>query len=406
MEKKLSIIFIGVVICGVVLSLVGMSLVSQAASEPLKVRKIVVFDENFVNEPTREALVKNFDGIVVKNLPLINGMAILLSPKVERALAQQAGVLRIDDDVVVYALGKPATPPGLDKNKDEEPQPLQQPSWGYTRIGAGEANINYKGTGIKVGIIDSGISVKHPDLTVVGGVNTINPRKSYDDDHGHGSHVAGIVAALDNNIGVIGVAPEAQLYAIKVLDRRASGFLSDVIEGLQWAIENHMQVVNMSLGTASDVQSYHDAIITVYNAGITIVAAAGNDGETDGKIYYPAKYPETIAVSATDNTDDLAYFSSYGEEVDLAAPGQAINSTWKGEDYHIGSGTSMATPHVAGTVALILADSNLKCDTDLDESCSPTEVKTRLEATAEWLIELTSDEQGLGLIDAEAAVSQ
>ncbi|MBU2052955.1 MAG: S8 family serine peptidase, partial [Nanoarchaeota archaeon] len=192
----------------------------------------------------------------------------------------------------------------------------------------------------------------------------------------------------------------------KVLDRRASGFLSDVIEGLQWAIENDMQVVNMSLGTASDVQSYHDAIITVYNAGITIVAAAGNDGETDGKIYYPAKYPETIAVSATDNTDDLAYFSSYGEEVDLAAPGQAINSTWKGEDYHIGSGTSMATPHVAGTVALILADSNLKCDTDLDESCSPTEVKTRLEATAEWLIGLTSDEQGLGLIDAEAAVSQ
>ena len=404
MEKKFSIILVGVTICGVVLSLVGMALVSQAAPEPLKVRKIVVFDESFVNELAREALVKNFDGTIVKNLPLVNGMAVLLLPKAEKALSQQAGVLRIDDDVAVYALGKPATPPGLDKNKDEEPQLPQQPSWGYTRIGADQAN--NKGTGIKVGIIDSGISVKHPDLTVVGGVNTINPRKSYDDDHGHGSHVAGIVAALDNNIGVIGVAPEAQLYAIKVLDRRASGFLSDVIEGLQWAIENHMQVVNMSLGTASDVQSYHDAIITVYNAGITIVAAAGNDGETDGKIYYPAKYPETIAVSATDNTDDLAYFSSYGEEVDLAAPGQAINSTWKGEDYHIGSGTSMATPHVAGTVALILADSNLKCDTDLDESCSPTEVKTRLEATAEWLIELTSDEQGLGLIDAEAAVSQ
>ncbi|MFH1767774.1 MAG: S8 family serine peptidase, partial [Candidatus Omnitrophota bacterium] len=221
MKNKLSILTVGVVIVGLTLGLAGMALVSQAAPEPLKVRKIVVFGENFVNEPAREALVKNFDGTIVKNLPLVNGMAVLLPPKAEKALSRQVGVLRVDDDVVVYALGKPTTPPGLDKNKDEEPQPPQQPSWGYTRIGAGQAN--NKGTGIKVGIIDSGISLKHPDLTVVGGVNAINPRKRYYDDHGHGSHVAGLVAALDNDIGVIGVASEAQLYAIKVLDRRASG---------------------------------------------------------------------------------------------------------------------------------------------------------------------------------------
>ena len=215
--------------------------------------------------------------------------------------------------------------------------------------------------------------------------------------------MAGIAAAVDNTIGVIGVGPQIDLYAVKVLDRRGSGYLSDVIEGLGWAIQNGMQVVNMSLGTASDVQSFHDAVAEVYAAGITQVAAAGNTGEA---VIYPAAYPEVIAVSATDNTDTIAPWSSRGPQIDLAAPGVSIYSTYKGSTYKTLSGTSMAAPHVTGAVALVLTQT-AKCDTDLSGSCSPAEVQQRLEITAEDLGTAGRDDlYGSGLVDAEKAVIQ
>lgn len=354
------------------------------ANEPM--RMIVVFEENFRDLPAQEALIRKF-GEPLKSLPIINGWAVLLPPKAIPPFAAIPEVLRIDPDAIVYALAKP-TPT----------QPPQTIPWGITRIGAPTAWNTTKGTGIKVAILDTGIDLTHPDLkdNIKGGVNTINPTKSYTDDNGHGTHVAGVVAALNNTIGVVGVGPEIWLYSVKVLNRTGTGFLSDVIEGLQWCIDNGMQVVNMSFGTSSDVQSFHDAVTAVYNAGITQVAAAGNGGPGDSTVTYPAKYSEVIAVTASDSSDAIASWSSRGPEVDLIAPGVNIYSTYKGSTYKTLSGTSMAASHVTGTAALVIATGI---------ATSPDGVKARLQATAEDL-GLAPNEQGAGLVRVDLAVAQ
>ena len=385
--KKFTILM---VLLALLLVWTGAALVSQAKDEPSQ-RKIVVFKSG-VSEEAKEDLVKKAGGVKIKDLSLIDGKAVFLPPKAEAALARQAGILRIDDDVIVEALVK-----GGIAAKPAPTQPSEVLPWGVNRIDADLVWGITTGDPIKVAIVDTGIDVKHPDLidNLKGGVSTVGYTTSYNDDNGHGTHVAGIAAAIDNTIGVIGVGPQIDLYAIKVLDRRGSGYLSDVIEGLDWAIQNGMQAVNMSLGASSDVQSFHDAVIRVNQAGITQVAAAGNTG---GAVIYPAAYPEVIAVSATDNTDTVASWSSRGLEVDLAAPGVSIYSTYKGQTYKTLSGTSMAAPHVTGAAALVL-------DKKICGACTPAEVQQRLEATAEELGEIGKDNlYGSGLVDAEKAV--
>lgn len=398
MKRKFSILLVGAVIIGAILSLVGVALVSQANSEPMA-RKIVVFKAG-VDEATREILINKAGGVKVKDLKLIEGKAVLLSLKSERDLARQAGVLRIDDDVEVFTLAKPI------KIEAAKPQPAQTLPWGVDRIDADLVWGITTGDPVKVAIVDTGIDVKHPDLVgnLKGGVSTIGYTTSYNDDNGHGTHVAGIAAAIDNTIGVVGVGPQIDLYAVKVLDRRGSGYLSDVIEGLDWAIKNKMQVVNMSLGTASNILSFQEAIKKVNVAGIIQVAAAGNSG---GSVSYPAAYSEVIAVSATDNADTIASWSSRGPEVDLAAPGVNIYSAYKGSTYKTLSGTSMAAPHVTGAAALVLSVPD-KCQYLLDTAlgCSPAEVQKRLQDTAEWLTNVIPEGQGSGLVDAEKAVTQ
>ena len=397
MKKKFSNFLVVTVIAVIVLSLVGIALVSQAKSEPA--RKIVVFKPG-ISDEVKENLVKKAGGVKIKDLKLIEGKAVLLSLQAEKDLARQFGVLRIDDDVVVEALIR-----GGIAAKPTPTQPSEVLPWGVDRIDAEKVWGITTGDPIKVAIVDTGIDVKHPDLidNLKGGVSTVGYTSSYNDDNGHGTHVAGIAAAIDNEIGVIGVGPQIDLYAVKVLDRRGSGYLSDVIEGLDWAITNKMQVVNMSLGTASDVQSFHDAVAKVYAAGITQVAAAGNSG---GAVIYPAAYSEVIAVSATDNSDAIASWSSRGPEIDLAAPGVNIYSTYKGQTYKTLSGTSMAAPHVTGAAALVLSVPD-KCQYLLDTAlgCSPAEVQKRLQDTAEWLTKVIPEGQGSGLVDAEKAVT-
>ena len=418
MKNKFSFILAGLAVA-VVLGLVGIALVSQAASQPftpskaeVMARKIIVFKSGILNEPDREALVKKHGGVITKNLDLIEGKAVLLPPKVEAALAREAGVLRIDDDVEVFALAKPI----------KVTQPAEVLPWGVDRIdaekvwgGSEDATAvipgNPSGQGVKVAIVDTGIDVKHSDLkdNLKGGVSTVAYTRKYNDDNGHGTHVAGIAAAVDNEIGVIGVGPEIYLYAVKVLDRRGSGWLSDVIEGLDWVItQKNTQggdwVVNMSLGTTSYNKSFEEAVKKVNAAGITQVAAAGNNGPDDNTVTYPAKFAEVIAVTATNDTDTIASWSSRGSEVDLAAPGVSIYSTYKGSTYKTLDGTSMASPHVAGTAALVLTQTT-KCDSDLNGICSPAEVQQRLEATAEDLGAVGRDDlYGSGLVDAEKAV--
>ena len=349
-------------------------------------RKIIVFQEKFVNEATQILLLRNFGVTIIKPLRLINGMAVYLPPQAERALLGRREILRIDDDLIINAIGKSQPPP----------QPAQEIPWGIDRIEADKAWLKSTGLTIKVAVLDTGIDLDHLDLqnNITGNVNMINPRKSGNDDNGHGTHVAGTVAAINNNIGVIGVGPEIYVYAVKVLDRNGSGWLSDLTEGLAWCINNKMQVVNMSLGSSSDNQSFHDAIIKTYQEGITQVAAAGNNGESGGTITYPAKYPETIAVSAIDESNRFASFSSYGPEIDLAAPGVNINSTYNNGYYKILSGTSMAAPHVSGTAALVISTKGWM---------SPDQLKTHLKNNSEDL-GLSSYQQGAGLVRADLAV--
>jgi subtilisin len=249
---------------------------------------------------------------------------------------------------------------------------------------------------IKVAVVDSGIDLDHPDLSsnIKGGINTISSSRSADDDNGHGSHVAGIIAALNNSTGVVGVGHRIDLYAVKVLNRNGSGDISDIIEGIQWSINNGMAIINMSLGTSSDIQSFHDAVIAAKNAGVVVVAAAGNSGPSDNTVIYPARYPQVIAVSAVNSSNNISGFSSRGPEVDLTAPGESIYSTYRSGGYRTMSGTSMASPHVAGAAALVLSN---------HPGFTPDQVQTHLMNNAELLNGLNSNQQGAGLVDAEKA---
>lgn len=387
-----------VAIAGMILGSVNITSAGREESE-LSQRKIVVFEKDSLNEQAKDELISKFGGVKVKDLDLIEAKTVLLPPQAEKALARQKGVKRVEDDIIINALGK-------GPSKSGSAQPSQSLPWGIDRIDADLAWPATNADPIKVAVIDTGIELSHPDLkdNIKGGYNAIRLGRSANDDNGHGTHVAGTIGAANNTIGVVGVGPQIDLYAVKVLNRSGSGYLSDIIEGLEWSIANGIQVVNMSLGTTTNSPSMRDAVARVNTAGIVQVAAAGND--YGSAVNYPAAYPEVIAVSATNSSDTIASFSSVGPEVDLAAPGASINSTYKGQTYKVLSGTSMASPHVAGTAALVLSVPN-KCDLDLNGTCSPAEVKQRLESTAVDLGEAGQDNTyGAGLVNAYNAVTQ
>lgn len=326
-------------------------------------RKIVVF-ENGVSAAEKDNFIKKNGGEKIKDLPHSNG-AVVIFPK-NRKIEKENWVARVENDVVVNALATASEvlPWGVDKIDAEK-------SWAMTT-----------GATIKIAVIDTGIDLSHPDLSlnIKKGYNAINPAKSSNDDNGHGTHVAGIIGAVDNTIGVIGVSPKAELYSVKVLDRRGSGYVSDIIEGIDWAIQNGAQVTNMSLGTTQNVLSLHEAIQRAHQAGIVQVAAAGNNG---GAVNYPAAYEEVIAVSATDQNNLIASWSSRGAEIDLAAPGVSIYSTYKGLTYKTLSGTSMAAPHIAGSAALVLSRPvSSGYDLNLNSKWDPVEVKKKLQDSA------------------------
>jgi subtilisin family serine protease len=345
-HKHYKVLISGLIV--IILLLVSLSW----AQDQSRVKRIVVFKESFKDMKRQEALIKRFDGEIVKPLPLVNGTAITIPLSAERKIQQRREVLRVDYDAKVYALKKPDQ--SIGKLGKPKPQPPQVLPWGINRIDAEYAWMNnLTGAGVKVAVLDTGIDYTHPDLmnNCKGGINLVNPRKDYKDDNGHGSFVAGIIAAEDNDIGIVGMAPEAWLYGVKVLGASGSGYISDIIDGISWSIENGMDIINMSLGSDYDIQSLHDACDTAANAGIYLVAAAGNDG---GAVDYPGAYDSVIAVAATDINDVRPSWSSYGNEVDITGPGVRVYSAWKNGGYKTASGTSASAPHVAGTLALNL----------------------------------------------------
>ncbi|NGY88617.1 S8 family serine peptidase [Bacillus megaterium] len=187
----------------------------------------------------------------------------------------------------------------------EEVQPVvgtagQTIPWGVKRIKAPYAHKQgIKGDNVSVAVIDTGIDMDHEDLQVAGGISLLDYTTSYNDDNGHGTHIAGIIGALDNDRGVVGVAPDVDLYSVKALDNEGNGKYSTIIKGLDWAIENHIQIVSMSIGGTQESKAFQKATRLAYNKGVLLVASAGNKGYfSDESVTIPAKYSSVISVGA------------------------------------------------------------------------------------------------------------
>ena len=277
---------------------------------------------------------------------------------------------------------------------------------GIERVGADRSSAFRNGFGdvdSDIAILDTGISLSHPDLNVYKQQTFVTDTTTADDDNGHGTHVAGIAAAKDNSMGVVGVAPGARLWAVKVLDKNGAGAISTIIKGIDYITQhaNEIDVVNLSFGCECSSAALDAAINSSVQAGITYVVAAGNDHK-DASAFSPANNPNVIAVSAIADSDGkcgglgtptnhggddmLADFSNFGKAVSIAAPGVNILSTYKDNSYTTLSGTSMAAPFVAGAAALYKAS---------HESASPFEVRNAL-LNAGSTLSTTCDGDGHG----------
>lgn len=283
--------------------------------------------------------------------------------------------------------------------------PSQEPNWGWERIGVD--GVEYTGADIDVGILDTGIRTDHCTLEVTDGRNFTDPLRpnDYDDNHGHGTHVAGIVGARDDDIGVIGVAPEANLHAAKVLDDNGSGRYSTLVAGIDWCMSNDIEILTMSLGGESESDSVSQAIDTAVDAGHLLLSAAGNRENTqDGScaeetMTFPATHSGVIATTAMNPDDSLAGYSSVGSAVDLIAPGTDIRSTYVRRGYADASGTSMACPFAAGVAALVWEATGMTAPGSNNDT-----VRDILESSAEGVLETC--EEGDGLVNATSAIAE
>ena len=323
-----------------------------------------------------------------------DAMTVRMAKRAATALSKNRNVRYVEENGTMYALGQ-TTP------------------WGVDRVDADVAHANGEtGSGADVAIIDTGIDSDHPDLQAnlgkgksfvacetKGGCrfgakpadNTCY--ESWDDDNDHGTHCAGIAGAVDNSEGVVGVAPDVTLHAVKVLDKCGSGSYSDIAAGVEWVADQGYDVGSMSLGGDSGSSTLKDAIQYAQDKGVLLVAAAGNSGPCSDCVGYPAAYSEVVAVSSTASDDSLSDFSSTGPEVELAAPGTDIySSVASNGGYDTFSGTSMACPHVSGAEGQLMAD-----------GATNAEARKTLKDNAED-IGLASNESGAGLLDVASAL--
>jgi thermitase len=271
------------------------------------------------------------------------------------ALRSDPNVLYAEPDYIARA--QPTTPN----------DPYYGSQWGLSKINAPTAwDMATGSSAVVIAIVDTGIDLTHPDLICAGKLTTarwnfVAGNNTPNDDNGHGTHVAGIAAACGNNgIGVAGVAWEARLMPVKVLDSSGSGYYSDVAAGIIYAVDNGARVVNLSLAGASSSTTLANAVQYAHGHGVLVVAAAGNCaqggsqcGNLSNPIMYPGAYPTVLAVAATDSGDNWGSFSEHQPYVGVAAPGVSIYSTLRGGNYGTMTGTSMATPYVSGLAALL-----------------------------------------------------
>lgn len=311
-------LILGIGIAIVALALAGARTSTSAATAELAV--IVGFDAP--PSAAELALVEGVGGRVTHAYRYIPAVAATVPADQVTVLAETPGVAYLSEDQQLYLLG------GRRQTTD----------YGVAKVEAPAAwKLGFRGKGVKVGIFDTGIDLQHPDLRVAGGVDLIGDGNGFDDCYGHGTHVAGIVGALDNGKGTVGVAPDASLYAMRFFDCAGGGATkSRELMGLEWAIDNGMDVVNMSFGCCA----VGGAVVTplpdlaeeamlneAYERGIVLIAASGNSavppagGPGEPVVSFPAGYASVVAVGATDENDELAQFSSYGADQELTAPG-------------------------------------------------------------------------------------
>lgn len=324
---------------------------AQSAGDKIANSYICVFDGKAVSRGNVQAEAQRSAQAAQAQLKhvysvAVRGFAVNAAPQaIENMKANNPNISYCEQDQVVTAIafqgkGKPGGGGGT--------QPAQETPWGIARVNGGAA-----GNFATAWVIDSGVQLDHPDLNVDLARSASFVRGSANDENGHGTHVAGTIAAIDNSFGVIGVAPGAPVVAVRVLDRRGSGSTSGVIAGVDYVAQYGRpgDVANMSLGGGVSA-TLDNAVVAAAAGGVRFALAAGNEND-DANNHSPARAngPNVFTVSAFAVGDNRASYSNYGNPpIDFAEPGSAIKSTWIGSGYNTISGTSMATPHLAGVL--------------------------------------------------------
>lgn len=249
--------------------------------------------------------------------------------------------------------------------------------WGIEKINAPQAWQYTTGRNIKIGVIDTGINYNHPALrdSILPGINLVDRSRPPKDDNGHGTHISGTIAASNPAHGMIGVAPHALIVPVKAFDEHGSAYVSDIALAIDWCVRNGVNIINMSFGMRTKSKAMLSAVNRAYQKGVIIVASSGNDSKRKS-IDYPARYLNTVSVGATNANRKITPFSNRGVYIDIYAPGDRIVSAWLNNDYHEMNGTSMATSHVSGAIALLL---------ELYPTLRPGEIKTVLKRSMQPL---------------------
>ena len=306
-----------------------------------------------------------------------------------------------------HAIGPAAVSSGrASATLEPDPGDDQVVPWGIERLGVdslpAKTDSSREAT---IAVLDTGIDPAHESLEVDDGASFVDCEDGCDDDWEddgtHGTHIAGTAAAADNDVGVVGVTPDAELCAVKVLDGDGGGRDSEIAAAIEWCADEGLEVLTLSLGGPEPGPILEDAIEYAYENGTLVFAAAGNAGPDEGTVDYPAAYDACIAVGATDSRDEIADFSARGKGLELVAPGVDVVSTAPGDDYETMDGTSMAVPHVAGLAARLL-DAGVPHAEDTADPDDPGGVRGILRETAEDL-GVDETEQGYGLVDATSA---
>lgn len=341
-----------------------------------------------------EALLRDQGGKIKHRFRHIPAYAASLSNSTKRRLQNNPKVKYIVDDIP-YTLIEPAGAAASDLEYAN--------SWGVSHIGSEIAHANgITGEGIRIALLDTGIDYTHPELAAnyKGGWDfAFNDNDPLDDSwNSHGTHVAGIIGASADGNGVVGVAPDAELYAVKVLDGAGFGLLSWIIEGIEWSVDAGMDLINISIGGLPS-EPLEEACNIAYNAGVLVIAAAGNGAE----VAFPAGYDSVIAVTGTDQLDQPGWFAPYGPQVELGAPGVLIQSTITGSNYGELSGTSQAAPHVTGLAALIYSSGST--DLNHDGIVDNKDVRLQMQHGAVDLGDSGRDgTYGFGLVDVAGSL--